>query len=181
MPVHLPAALAEITAPSFVEDLGSLSLDELRARRDRGQAVENSLSYVRRLIHGRLDIVRGELERRRSGAARADLDDIIARLPELLADGSRSDSLPRPPQDMAPGADADALVADLEARVPASVIGSLPDLDDDRLAEVADTLTAHERAISVGRNDLHVVIDRLHAEIISRYQAGNATVDSLLG
>jgi hypothetical protein len=181
MPAHLPAALAEITAPSFVEDLASLSLDELRARRERSQAVENSLSYVRRLIHGRLDIVRGELERRRSGAERSELDAIIARLPELLADGSRSDALPRPPQDMEPGADADALVAELEVRVPASVIGSLPDLDDDRLAEVAETLTAHEREISVGRNDLHGVIDRLHAEIITRYQAGSASVDSLLG
>lgn len=176
----MPPALAEITDPAFVEDLASLSLDELRARRERSQAIENSLSYVRRLIHGRLDIVRGELERRRSGAERSDLDAIIARLPELLADGSRSDALPRPPQDLAPGQDAEALVADLEARVPASRIGSLPDLDDEQLAEVAETLTAREREISVGRSDLHRVIDLLHGEIITRYQAGSASVDSLL-
>ena len=45
------------------DDLFELSLDELRNRRDRSQAVENTLSYVRRLIHGRLDIVRGEPRR----------------------------------------------------------------------------------------------------------------------
>ena len=39
-----------VTNPTFTEDLASRDMDELRAMRTRCQSIENSLSYVRRLI-----------------------------------------------------------------------------------------------------------------------------------
>ena len=176
----MSAAIDRVTSPDYVADLDQAGLDAVRAEREECQDLENGLSYVRRLLHGRLDIVRSELEARRSGAAPADLDAIIARLPELLSEGSRSDALPRPPQDLAPGGEADSLVAQLEDRFPASSIGALPDRTNDELVQLSDALADFERHISEMRNALHSVIDRLHDEIVRRYQAGDASVDSLL-
>ena len=176
----MPTDVDRVCHPSYLEDLGNQPIDDVRAKRQECQDIENALSYVRRLLHGRLDIVRGELERRRSGGAPADLDAIIARLPELLSDGSRSSGLPRPPQDLAPGGLAEELVADLDVAFPVSALASVPDLSVEELSELADGLRAHEADVSSGRQELHQVIDHLHEEIIRRYQSGEASVDSIL-
>ena len=176
----MSAAIERVTGPEYVAGIDEADLETVRAKRQECQDLENGLSYVRRLLHGRLDIVRSELEQRRSGAEPADLDAIIARLPELLSEGSRSDTLPRPPQDLAPGGDAETLVAELEIRFPASAMGGLPDRSNDELAELSDSLAGVEREVSQMRSSLHGVIDRLHDEIVRRYQAGDASVDSLL-
>lgn len=172
--------LAKVSDPAYLADLESDDLETVRAKRQECQDIENALSYVRRLLHGRLDIVRSELERRRAGAEPADLDSIIDRLPGLLSEGSRSDTLPRPPQDLAPDPLADELVGELDAAFPASRLAGLPELSLDELGELAAALTAYEREISGGRTALHEVIDTLSEEIIRRYQEGAASVDSLL-
>src|SRR5262249_23513585 len=59
--------LDRITAPGFAEDLQDLSLTDLRAKRDECLAEREYLSLLRRLVQGRLDIVRAEVERRRTG------------------------------------------------------------------------------------------------------------------
>ena len=173
-------ALLELTDPSYLAELTSQDIETVRSKRQQCQDLENAFSYVRRLVHGRLDIVRSELERRRAGDAPADLETIIARLPDLLSDGSRSVGLPRPPQDLAPGSDANSLVADLDERFPPSRMAELPLLTITELASLGDALSQHEREVSAGRQALHTVIDSLHEEIIRRYQAGDATVDTLL-
>lgn len=173
-------SLDRVTDPAFLADIADADIDVVRRKRQECQDLENGLSYVRRLLHGRLDIVRSELERRRAGAEPAALDEIVARLPELLSEGSRSDALPRPPQDLAPDGDAEVLVADLDARFPATVLGELPDRSLEELSELGDGLAAFEREVSEGRSALHRVIDELHDEIVRRYQSGDASVDSLL-
>ena len=45
--------------------------------------VETELSYVRRLAQARIDIIRAEIDRRAAGGS---LGDLIAALPEILAD-----------------------------------------------------------------------------------------------
>ena len=172
--------IERVCDPAYLDDLAGQPIDDIRAKRQECQDIENALSYVRRLLHGRLDIVRGELERRRQGGEPADLDAIIGRLPELLSDGSRSTGLPRPPQDLAPGGLAEQMVDELETKFPVSALASVPELSIDQLAELADGLSLHEGEVSTGRNELHRVIDELHEEIIRRYQSGEATVDSIL-
>ena len=176
----MTGSLERVTDPAFISGIADADIDVVRRKRQECQDLENGLSYVRRLLHGRLDIVRSELERRRAGAEPAALDDIIARLPELLAEGSRSDALPRPPQDLAPDGQAEALVAKLEERFPASVLGALPDRSVEELSTLGDGLAEFEREVSQGRNALHGVIDELHEEIVRRYQSGDASVDSVL-
>ncbi len=172
--------LDQVTHPEYLAGLGDADIDVVRAKRRECQDIENGLSYVRRLLHGRLDIVRGELERRQAGAEPAELDEIISRLPELLSEGSRTDALPRPPQDLAPDSHAEVLVVELERRFPASVLGELPNRSIDELGAFSDGLADFEREVSGGRTALHGVIDQLQDEIVKRYQAGDASVDSLL-
>ena len=54
----------QIMEPSFVDGLGDLSLDELRDRRRMCDDVENELSYYRRMLHGRMDLLRRLVRRR---------------------------------------------------------------------------------------------------------------------
>ena len=45
--------------------------------------LETEVSYVRRLTQARIDILEAEIERRATGGS---LEDLIARLPQILAD-----------------------------------------------------------------------------------------------
>ena len=68
-------------------DLGSLSDEELKQLKDELEAQERDLSYQRRILHGKTDILRAELVARlqRSGG-RSVLDQVdVARLTEILA------------------------------------------------------------------------------------------------
>ena len=67
-------------------DLGSLSDEELKQLKDDLEAQERELSYQRRVLHGKIDILRAEIVARlqRSGGMRA-LDELdVDRLTDIL-------------------------------------------------------------------------------------------------
>jgi hypothetical protein len=67
-------------------DLRSLSDDDLKKLKDDLEAQERRVSYERRILHGKIDILRAELVARlqRSGG-RSVLDEVdVARLTEIL-------------------------------------------------------------------------------------------------
>ncbi|MGH7859495.1 MAG: hypothetical protein ACREQY_19395, partial [Candidatus Binatia bacterium] len=59
--------LDEVLEAGFVAGIGDLTDDELRRRLRLAREEEDDLSYVRRRLHGMLDILRAELEARQSG------------------------------------------------------------------------------------------------------------------
>ena len=63
----MSASLERFLDPELLDGLTGWPLDRVRALRDEAQQVEGGLSYVRRMVQGRLDIVGAELERRREG------------------------------------------------------------------------------------------------------------------
>jgi hypothetical protein len=74
-------------------DLGSKSNEELRALLDELYAEEQHVSYRRRVLHGKIDILRSELVRRLKSANDAG-DDVITggdveRLIDILANDLR--------------------------------------------------------------------------------------------
>ena len=74
-------------------DLGSLSDEELKKLKDELEAEEREVSYRRRILHGKIDILRAELVSRlqRSGG-RSILDEVdVARLTEILTGKSSPD------------------------------------------------------------------------------------------
>lgn len=70
-------------------NLADKSNDDLRALLDELAAEEDELSYRRRVLHGRIDILRAELVRRLSAGTEGSRDVIsgtdIGRLVEILA------------------------------------------------------------------------------------------------
>jgi hypothetical protein len=80
-------------------DLGSLSDEELKDLIDKLTTEENEISYKRRVLHGKIDILRAELvnrlrQKRESGDSLISGDD-VAQLTDILA-GKAQQS---PPED----------------------------------------------------------------------------------
>ena len=67
-------------------DLGSLSDDELKRLIEQLEEVERDVSYRRRLLHGKIDILRAELVARlQASGGRSVLDQVdVDRLTEIL-------------------------------------------------------------------------------------------------
>ena len=172
--------LERILSADYLGDLQGRPMAEVRAMRSECQEVETGLSYLRRLVQGRHDIVGVELQRRRDGAEPGDLSQLISQLPEILSDRTRAPGLGRLPQLLAPG-DVDAeLTGRLNDVMGDHDLEGLPDLDDDQLDQVHDALEALEREVSDFRRQLFDRIDALQAEITRRYRTGEASVEALL-
>jgi hypothetical protein len=165
----------EVLEPVYTEDLVEVDLDELRQRRATAEDVENQISYYRRLLHGRMDLLDFEL-RRRSGEEKRSL---IEALPEILASGMVLGDEPNlrhletmPPLPATTGRRLiDRIMDD-------GVLTQLPELTQEELGEAIERLQEVETELSVQRRQLHTVIDSLQSEIISRYrsQQGEAQV-----
>jgi ribosomal protein S1 len=64
-------------------DFGSLSDEDLKALIEELEEKENKVSYYRRLLQGRIDILRAERTARLKGGGVADVD--VGRLTDILA------------------------------------------------------------------------------------------------
>ncbi len=74
-----------LTGP-YLDGIDTRSLDDIRAMRTECQQAEVALSYLRRLIQGRLDIVHAYLEQEGSDGP-PDLAALVAALPGILSAG----------------------------------------------------------------------------------------------
>jgi hypothetical protein len=174
------AQLDEVLTPGYLDGLTDWPIERVRARRDDATEVETSLSYLRRITQGRLDIVLSERNRRQGGQSGGDLDELIGRLPEILGDRVHAPGPGRLPALMAPGQLDPNLSARLEAVLPSVKLDRLQDFSEKDLAETSDALGAFERSVSAQRQAVFDVIDHLQEELVRRYRSGEATVDSLL-
>jgi len=161
----LSTQLDRILSADYLGDLEHREMADVRAMRAECQAVETGLSYVRRLVQGRLDIVGVELQRRREGGDPHDLSKLISQLPEILSDRTRSPGLGRLPQFMAPGEIDTELEGELDEIVAGHDVESLPDLSDAAIDELRVQLETFEHLVSSRRRELFDRIDALQAEI----------------
>lgn len=164
--------LDRITAPGFVEGLQDLSLADLRARRDDCLAEREFQSLLRRLVQGRLDIVRAEIERRRTGGDPSTLVDHVAHAmsSEAESGSSRGEAvrLTVPPQEMSLARRrVESLLAD-------SALSDPRELPDDELTDARERLEAEERAISADRRTVLDVHDALQEELKRRFKENPA-------
>lgn len=172
--------LDRILAEDYLVGLEDRSTDELRALRSACQAVETQLSYLRRMVQGRHDIVAGERARREHGGDRYDVADLVDRLPEILADRIHAPGPGRMPALMEPGEMDGRLVSELDAITDAASLDNPDQVTDGDLARAAEQLAALELEVSTLRRSLFDRIDALQAELTRRYREGETTVDDLL-
>ncbi|MDH6628449.1 hypothetical protein M2271_006282 [Streptomyces sp. LBL] len=164
-------------------DLAVLSLPELRTLRRDGQRDEADLSYVRRLLQGRIDILRAELARRSPvGAASVPAQgeaSVVERLPEILTDApARHRSSARHVTLGTPHSEEYRLLAaEMLADVELSDLDARTDLE---LNTAMGRLVRYEQQVSLRRQRLQRTADGCSAEIARRYREGEAQVDDLL-
>lgn len=156
-----------IRRPDFVEGLEALSLDELRARRDECLAEREYLSFLRRLVQGRAEILRAELEHRDAGRTAAPLVERLASILGIEGQGpSRGEAVKvgLPEEEMLLARRrVERLVADTGLSDPTQ-------LDDERLSQAVDLLVAEEHEVSETRAGVLEVLDRLQDELKRRYK-----------
>ncbi|MHA5052282.1 RsiG family protein [Streptomyces sp. SD15] len=188
-------------------DLALLRLPELRTLRRDAQRDEADLSYVRRLLQGRIDILRAELARRGGLRAQASgagsgsgsgtasgsgsgsrgaavvesggAPSVVERLPEILTDApARHRSSARHVTVGTPhGEEYRRLASDMLSEVELS---DLEARTDDELAAGMGRLVRYEQQVSRRRQQLQRTADDCSAEIARRYREGEAQVDDLL-
>ncbi len=175
----LDTELERLLAPGYLDGLKERTLDEVRAMRAECQEAETAVSFLRRLAQGRLDLVHACLDR--GDGVRGDLDSIVERLPSIIGSGPpRPAGYGRLPSQMSPDLDKTDLTEEIDAVIDAERIADMPAMSEQELHELGDRLTAIENRISDQRRALHERIDKLQAEIVSRYKTGEASVDGLL-
>jgi hypothetical protein len=170
------AAVDALLDPGFLGDVEHRSMGEVRQMRRRAEQEEVNLSYTRRLLQGRLDIVRRELQRRADKDGRS----LVDLLPEILAEKGRGPAhgLGRH-QTVQPSApeEIESWVNSLTPDVDLSSIAQLPDADLERGARA---LAEAETQLSERRRGVQTVMDGLAAELGRRYRDGEADVAALL-
>ena len=164
----------KVLSEGYAENLADLDLDELRARRREAEQEEADLSYVRRMLQGRMDILRAELSRRAGGG-----DKIVEHLSGVLADSARSD------HGLGRFLRVEPSRVDEHRRLVEQIISDVGVSDvehhsDDELRESLGRLEGFEAGISEDRRAVQTVMDALTAEVAARYKSGAASVDDLL-
>ena len=168
----------QVQDASFLDGLDGLDLDEVRRRRSMCDDLDVELSYYRRMLHGRMDLLAFEM-RRRAGEEEQTL---LEALPRILAEGAYAPQrglaeraipvevpdLPSPGRRLIDRALDDGFLADL------------PSMEDDDLGATQRFLQEMETEVSQQRRAVHAALDRLQAELTRRYREGLADPGELL-
>jgi hypothetical protein len=177
----LSTELDRLLAPDALQDVEGESLKRLQEMRAECQAVEEAVSYLRRVVQGRLAIVRAALEHGGEGNGGRDLGVLVEELPAIIGAGPPRPAGPgRLPTALAPDMEKGDLTAELDQVFDAGRIAELPEMSAAELRDIAERLGAMEVDVSHQRRALHERIDHLQAEIVRRYKSGQASADDLL-
>jgi hypothetical protein len=174
----------QVLAGDFLDGLQDLPVEELRARRTEAEQEETDLSYARRLLHGRLDLLRAEQAARTGGAdAPGDgvqsTEELVASLARTLADppgpshGMGKHGLVEPSRVGEHRRAAEAAVADPATSNPAG-------MSDDELASAVERFDGLQREVGEQRAAVQKAADALSEELGRRYREGLLTVDDVL-
>jgi len=175
-PAHLKRRrLDRVLDRELLADLPAADADALRRLRGEADQEEAELSYVRRLLQGRLDQLRNEQERRgtdsRVPVGTHTDSELVQMLSSVLAGpgggrrsgdagGGRYLNAEADPESQRRRA-AEVAAADVRLSDPG-------ELDDDELAAARGRLAELESQVSAVRRDVQVVADAIAAELTRR-------------
>jgi hypothetical protein len=165
-----------VLAEDYLAGIADLPLSEVRTLRDDAEQEEVDLSYIRRLIQGRMDIVRAELNHREGGGSGS----IVDNLAQVLADEPRAGA-----RGMGRHATVEPSRVDSHRRYVEALVADV-DLSDtsarssDELHHAMRKLADEEQLLSGKRREVQQVMDACSAEITRRYKDGEADVSALL-
>jgi len=166
-----------VLAEDYLSGLRDASMAEVRELRGEAEQEEVDLSYIRRMVQGRLDVIRAELNHREGSGSGSIVDDLAG----ILADEPRG-----PARGLGRHVTVEPSRADSHRRYVEALVADV-DLSDvsarsaDELAHAFRTLSEEEQTLSAKRRQVQAVMDACSAEITRRYRDGEADVDTLLG
>jgi len=163
----------------YLGELTTRPIEEIRSMRVECRQIEDKVSYFRRLIQGRLDIVAADLRRRSDGGSPTDLATLVEQLPDILSDKISSPGPGRLPTGLVPPDD-DDLTVELDQVAAPGALDRLAELSDEEEAELARRIGDLERKVSAVRKSLFSRIDALQAELVRRYGGGEADPGAVL-
>lgn len=165
----------QVLAPEFTSGASDFDATELRRARDIAQQEETDLSYTRRLLQGRLDLLEAERAHRSGerpapglGQARSDAE-LVEALSRVLADDTRTTRgsgrflTAQPSRVGEHRRVAELAVADVRLSAPA-------ELDDAALGQAITHLRLLERNVSTLRRRVQDVEGRLTQELTRRLE-----------
>jgi hypothetical protein len=165
-----------VLADDYLDGLAERPLTDVRALRTEAEQEEVDLSYIRRMVQGRLDIVRAELNRREGGQEGSLVDNlaqVLADEPRAGARGLGRHVTVEPSRVDSHRRYVEALVADVDLSDTAA-------RTSDELHHAMRVLSEEEQQLSAKRRQVQSVMDALQAEITRRYKDGEADVSALL-
>lgn len=168
--------LDRIFDPAYVAELEGLPIEDIRMRKAECEELESELSYARRLLQGKLDILREALERR-AGGGQSGLEQLIHRLPKILAD----DEMPSIKRHSPVSIPRNAEKQRREVERLSGDLTQIDEMDPADLTETIDMLAKAELAASRDRRMVQDVLDKLNNELIRRYREGQADPTALIG
>jgi hypothetical protein len=170
------AAVDELLDPGFLENALAQPMTEVRRLRRLAEQEEVNLSFTRRLLQGRLDIVRRELQRRAEHDGRS----LVDLLPEILAEKGRGPAHGLGRHQTVQPAAPEEYESWVNALTPGVDVSSITQLSDAKLEKAARALAQAESGLSERRRGVQTVMDALAAELGRRYRDGEADVAALL-
>lgn len=155
-----------IRRPGFVEGLSDLELDELRRRRDDCFAEREYLSLLRRLVQGRAEILKAEVERR----GRGEEGSLVGALSTILAGDAQGPSRGEAVKVGLPEEEMLLARRRVERLVADAGLSDAGALDDERLADAVEVLVREEREVSEARAEVLRAMDTIQDELKRRYR-----------
>lgn len=156
-----------IRRPGFAEGLEELPLDELRQRRDECLSEREYLSLLRRLVQGRAEILKAEVERR--GGEGTD-EPLVEQLASILSPEGQGPSRGEAVKVGVPEEEMLLARRRVERLVSDAGLSDPSQLGDEQLAEAVELLVREEHEVSEARGAVIEVLDRLQAELKRRYK-----------
>jgi hypothetical protein len=170
------AAVDALLDPAFLEGIAQRPMAEVRLMRRQAEQEEVNLSYTRRLLQGRLDIVRRELQRRAENDGRS----LVDLLPEILSEKGRGPAHGLGRHQTVQPHDPDAYEAWVNAATAGIDVSDVSALSEARLKKAAHALAEAEKGLSERRRGVQGVMDAVATELGRRYREGEADVAALL-
>ena len=141
------AAVDALLDPGFLEAAVQRPMADVRRLRRQAEQEEVNLSYTRRLLQGRLDIVRRELQRRAEDDGRS----LVDLLPEILAEKGRGPAHGLGRHQTVQPSDPEQYEAWVNGLTPGADLSSVAALPDAKLEKAARALAEAESGLSERR------------------------------
>jgi len=164
-----------ITSGDYLEGVERRPLTEIREMRLEATEEADLLSYERRLLHGRLAILRAEIERRRGGGEGS----LIEQLPKILSEEGRGPSRGQFPA-KGPLIDFEHPKRRISKLISDDTLANLRSLSDDEVARIVAELEGVEAEVSGTRRKVLDIVDAMNAELGRRYKSGEADPSDVL-